>query len=146
MKKRLRHRCCTLNFANLKDNVFPKLHYLTFLTYMYGQSLVYSLIKLSVPCGVAIIPKNMKDKELCNYSWGKVFKGGLSKFCGRQPLKNLLSLFLNICPSYWLSVSVIEFAVNFSHNIPTLDPCEDRDYASILRSELYVPHELFYYS
>ena len=89
MKKRLRHRCCTLNFANLKDNVFPKLHYLTFLTYMYGQSLVYSLIKLSVPCGVAIIPKNMKDKELCNYSWGKVFKGGLSKFCGRQPLKNL---------------------------------------------------------
>ena len=80
------------------------------------------------------------------FKWDKVFKGGLSKFCGRQPLKNLLSLFLNICPSYWLSVSVIEFAVNFSHNISTLDPCEDRDYASILRSELYVPHELFYYS
>ena len=27
--------------------------------------------------------------------WGKVCKNGLCKFCGRQPLKNLLSPFLN---------------------------------------------------
>ena len=27
--------------------------------------------------------------------WGKVCKSGLCKFCGRQPLKNLLSPFLN---------------------------------------------------
>ena len=30
----------------------------------------------------------------CNI-WGKVFKSGLSQFCGRQPLKNLLSPLLN---------------------------------------------------
>ena len=24
-----------------------------------------------------------------SFIWGKVFKGGLNKFCGRQPLKNL---------------------------------------------------------
>ena len=28
--------------------------------------------------------------------WDKVCKSGLSKFCGRQPLKNLLSPFLNM--------------------------------------------------
>ena len=27
--------------------------------------------------------------------WSKVFRSGLSKFCGRQPLKNLLSTLLS---------------------------------------------------
>ena len=30
-----------------------------------------------------------------SFIWDKVFKSGLSKFCGRQPLKNLLSPLLN---------------------------------------------------
>ena len=29
------------------------------------------------------------------FIWDKVFKSGLSKFCGRQPLKSLLSPLLN---------------------------------------------------
>ena len=29
------------------------------------------------------------------FKWDKVFKSGLSKFCGRQPLKNLLIPLLN---------------------------------------------------
>ena len=29
------------------------------------------------------------------FVWDKVFKGGLSKFCGRYPLRKLLSLLLN---------------------------------------------------
>ena len=33
------------------------------------------------------------------YLRDKVFKRGLSKFCGRQPLKNLLRLLLNTLPS-----------------------------------------------
>ena len=30
-----------------------------------------------------------------NFKWDKVFKSGLSKFCGRQPLQNLPSPLLN---------------------------------------------------
>ena len=32
---------------------------------------------------------------LTDDSWAKVFKSGLSKFCGRQSLKNLLTPLLN---------------------------------------------------
>ena len=32
---------------------------------------------------------------LKSLTWDKVFKSGLSKFCGRQPLKNLLSPLVN---------------------------------------------------
>ena len=50
------------------------------------------------------IAKLQAHLELLNDYWsfskknkcGKVFKSGLSKFCGRQPLKNLLSPLLNI--------------------------------------------------
>ena len=38
--------------------------------------------------------------------WDKVLKSGLSKFCGRQPLKNLLSRFLNTLPQICLRVFV----------------------------------------
>ena len=38
--------------------------------------------------------------------WDKVLKSGLSKFCGRQPLKNLLSTFLNTLPQICLRVFV----------------------------------------
>ena len=34
--------------------------------------------------------------------WGKIFKSGLSKFCGRQPLKNLLSPLLNTLSHIYL--------------------------------------------
>ena len=32
------------------------------------------------------------------YKWDKVFKTGLSKFCGRQPSKNLLVYSWILCP------------------------------------------------
>ena len=31
--------------------------------------------------------KNCPSKEKCAFLWDEVFKSGLSKFCGRQPLK-----------------------------------------------------------
>ena len=34
-------------------------------------------------------------KNIATKIWDKVFKNGLGKFCGRQPLKNLLSPLLN---------------------------------------------------
>ena len=34
--------------------------------------------------------------------WDEVFKSELSKFCGRQPLKNLLSLLLNTLSQIWI--------------------------------------------
>ena len=37
----------------------------------------------------------------CNTIWDKVFWSGLSKFCGRQPLKNLLSPLLNALPYFF---------------------------------------------
>ena len=44
------------------------------------------VINLSVSISLNITPINI---------WGKVFKNGLNKFCGRQPLKNLLSPLVN---------------------------------------------------
>ena len=44
--------------------------------------------------------------------WDKVFKSGLSKFCGRQPLKNLLSPLLNT-----LSHLKIDFFTNINEII-----------------------------
>ena len=37
----------------------------------------------------------LKTITLIDNIWDKVFKSGLSNFCGRQPLKNLLSPLLN---------------------------------------------------
>ena len=42
------------------------------------------------------------EKKSRNCKWGKVFKSGLSKFCGRQPLENLLSPFLNTLCQIWV--------------------------------------------
>ena len=33
--------------------------------------------------------------------WDKVFNSGQSKFCGRQPLKNILSGLLNTLSYFW---------------------------------------------
>ena len=44
------------------------------------------------------ILSNIDEVAFCNrlhYRWDKVFKSGLSKFCGRQPLKNVPSPPLN---------------------------------------------------
>ena len=41
--------------------------------------------------------------------WRKVFKSGLSKFCGRQPLKNLLSPLLNTLSHMCLKGSSLRF-------------------------------------
>ena len=40
--------------------------------------------------------------EVCNCFWEKVLKSGLSKFCGGQSLKNLLSPLLNTLPYFTL--------------------------------------------
>ena len=57
--------------------------------------------------GVFTILSNIFDATFCEnsyiidlwkgptYNWAKVLKSGLSKFCRRQPLKNLLSPLLN---------------------------------------------------
>ena len=40
--------------------------------------------------------------ELLILKWDKIFKSGLSKFCGRQTLKNLLNSFLNTLSQIFL--------------------------------------------
>ena len=48
------------------------------------------------------VANSLKEMFFCDLfplkeqnNWDKVFKSGLRKFCGRQPLKNVLSLLLN---------------------------------------------------
>ena len=38
---------------------------------------------------MTFLPEQKVEILLCRYKWDEVFKSGLSKFCGRQPLKNL---------------------------------------------------------
>ena len=45
--------------------------------------------------------------------WNKVFKSGLRKFCGRQPLKNLLSPLLNTLSHLILVIESLSFFTSF---------------------------------
>ena len=47
------------------------------------------------PVVIGMIHVKPLPGKLLRFIWNKVFKSGLSKFCGRQPLKHLLSPLLN---------------------------------------------------
>ena len=49
--------------------------------------------------------------------WGKVFKSGLSKFCGRQGLRNFLSPLLNTLSQMYISEKSIKYLTQ-RHLIP----------------------------
>ena len=62
-----------------------------------GQLLLKGTEK-DIAKGVSPWEVELTRKILASYE--KVFKSGLSKFCGRQPLKNLLSPLLNTLAIY----------------------------------------------
>ena len=53
-----------------------------------------------------------------SHKWDKVFKSGLNNFCGRQPLKNLLSPLLNtLSQMSGVFVKVLRFRKGFPETL-----------------------------
>ena len=81
-------------YESSHSHVFFKRGVLKNFANIRGKHLCWSLFLIKLQAF-----RLLRVAELPNYLkniWDKVFKSGLSKFCGRQSLKNLLSPLLNL--------------------------------------------------